>query len=266
MEIMPFTRRFMHRFMKKETLVRCLLEKGNESYYATKFSLQTIGRLEEIDIGESRWPNKYPNGVVTYKIVSHTKDFANRKIQQRAVVVGVRAIGLIVKNIRFRRIRDTRKPADVEIYFTHDDPLFIKKPNTLAYAYLVPNNPELQPESKKIVFNDRHFWTVYGDSKPAHEIDPIHYTPDNPTRFRTEPLLHVFMHEFIHKLGFHHDNKEEDSIMWPWSKFQTHPNAFILHGRDITRLQNKYGVRKLPKSVLARMRRRRLARYDFRRF
>jgi len=244
----------------QEKLVRCCFTKDDSSYYGKNFFQESVsGNKIKIDTGMTKWPHKYPNGKVYYKIISNTKDIADKKIQRKAVAAGVTAIGLRVNNIKLRRQWDNKKPADIEIHFTHDDQMFIDRPNVLAYAYLVPKKPEDNPLSKRIVFNDRHFWTAYGGKVTADKVDPVHYKKGTKVKIKAEPLLHVFMHEFIHKLGFRHDIKNKDSIMWPTSKDPSHPNAFNLHKRDITRLENKYGKRPIRENIIKLHKKRRLS-------
>ncbi|AJW70689.1 matrixin family metalloprotease [Nitrosopumilus adriaticus] len=245
--------------------MKCHFIKSPDGYYGKEF-LEVNENKKKNEIEQLEWPYKYPDGIVTYKIISHSKDIKSKKIQTKAVVVGVRAIGLHIKNIRFKRERDISKNTDIDIYFTQDDPEFIKNPQILAYAHLIPRDLSKKPDHKKIVFNDNHFWTVYGDQIPGKLIDPIHYKKDSKTKVKSESLLHVFMHEFIHKIGLRHDIKSKDAIMWPFSKSLDHPNAFVLHPRDISRLQKKYGKRELSENRITRMRNRRLARHDFKRY
>ena len=110
--------------MKKDITVKCYFIKSPDGYYGKEF-LEVNEKNKKTEIEQLEWPYKYPDGLVTYKIVSHSDD-KSKKIQTKAVVVGVRAIGLHIKNIKFKRERNNSKNTDIDIYFTHKDPEFVK--------------------------------------------------------------------------------------------------------------------------------------------
>jgi len=68
----------------------------------------------------------------------------------------------------------------------------------------------------------------------------------------------TFVQDRLSKLS----DSRQDAISL--AKSRTHPNAFIFHRRDITRLHEKYGKRSLPMQIINYFRKRRLAKVDFR--
>ncbi len=227
-----------------EQRIRCLLNSNEQFHYEFEDGKTAKSTMEGIE----EWPYNWPFGTITWRLDSFTDDIQSKRHQDGAITVAFRAIGLLVRDIKFKRIRDPNVEVDIPIVFTHDDPLFVDHPNVLAYAYLPTENPRTHKWSGDMVINDRHDWHIYGD--------PL-------GQFKRYPLLAVVMHELGHSLGLKHDESNTDAIMYPYVKQPVHPNAFIWHDTDIRRFQIRYGKRNISQRFLDYFRKRRLARWDF---
>jgi len=215
---------------------------------------------DDIDIGDKPWRYKYEKMSLTWKFINRTEDFERKDYLRRVFVICFRAIGLRCK-LKIRYERDESKDTDITIQFTSDLAVFDNRKSVLAQAYLYVPNSRFNGIQQ---YNDNHFFTAFGGNVPAWKIDPLHYRPGDPTMIKSEPLLHIALHETMHTLGYKHDLIEKDAILWPYIKSPTHPHAFIYHERDIFRLQKHYGYRGISGRILAYFLNRRLKKLDFR--
>lgn len=201
--------------------VKCTLQKEATGEINLKLTDQNNVDVSDID----EWSNRWPDGIITYKFISHSEDQAIIDIQDKALTIALRAIQLRVKNIRFVRVRDEAKHADIRVEWHHNISVFNNKKNVLAQAYLPTNDPKTSWWSGLVQFNDNWDWDAYGKNGK-------------------QPLLHVLMHELLHSLGLVHDSYSE-SIMYPYSNGKIHFSK-----RDLQRLWNKYGKRNLSERLI----------------
>jgi len=245
-------------------LCRALADKDKE-FLLENFDGSGVREQEEdddIDIGSEKWKYKYPKGsTLTWKLISDTDDFLHKRNLIRSFVICFRAIGLRCK-LKFRRERDESRETDITIEFTHDMTVFDNRPSVLAQAYLYYPGSRFNGVQQ---WNDNHFFTAYGDPVNAHRVDPTNYPDPNTTvTLKSQPLIHIAMHETMHTLGFRHDLNERDAVLYPYVKDPSHPHAFIFHERDLWRLIKAYEYRGISGRILAYFLNRRLARHDFR--
>lgn len=215
--------------------VKCTLQKEKAGEIKLKLTNQNGADVSDID----EWPNRWPDGIITYKFISHSEDDSIVDIQDRALTVALRAIQLRVKNIRFVRVRDEAKHADIRVEWHHDISVFNNNKNVLAQAYLPTNNPRTSRWSGLVQFNDNWDWDLFGKNGK-------------------QPLLHVLMHELLHSLGLVHDSYSE-SIMYPYATGKIHFSE-----RDLQRLYNFYGKRILSDRIINYFKNRRTKGFDFR--
>ncbi len=201
--------------------VKCMVEKEATGEINVKLVNQ-----DNVDVSNiNEWPNKWPDGIITYKFISHSEDESIIDIQDRALTIALRTIQLRVKNIRFVRVREESKHADIRVEWHHLISVFNNNKGVLAQAYLPANDPRTSWWSGLVQFNDNWDWSPYGENGK-------------------QPLLHVLMHELLHSLGLIHDSYSE-SIMYPFASGKIHFSK-----RDLKRLQNKYGKRSLSERIL----------------
>lgn len=225
-----------------EKHVKCCLLKPDESNPDGKFQLQNENG-EEVDVSDiDDWPNKWPDGIITFRFVSKSDDLKS-KLQDRILAVAIRAIGLRTKNIEFERVYDEAVDPDLEIIFDSNHTEFVKNPNALAFAWLPTNNPRTSRFSGLVVFSDDWDWDIYG-------------------RGGKQSMLHTLMHELLHALGFRHDERDMDSILYPIAI----KKKIVFSKRDLVRVWNKYGKRLLPERWINYFIDRRLRGYEFDRF
>ena len=215
--------------------VKCTLLKEPTGEVNLKLTNQSGVDVSDID----EWPNKWPDGVITYKFISHSEDTAIISIQDRALTVALRAIQLRVKNIRFKRVREEAKHADIRVEWHHNISVFNNNKNVLGQAYLPTNDPRTSWWSGLVQFNDNWDWDLFGKNGK-------------------QPLLHVLMHELLHSLGLIHDSQSE-SIMYPYATGKIHFSK-----RDLQRLWDKYGKRILSNRIIEYFKDRRTKGLDFR--
>lgn len=212
--------------------------------------------LENIDIGQQDWKySLYPEKTtLTWKFINTTNDIQYKYYLQRAFSEMLHSIALIIPR-KFKFVKDNSQKTDITIEFTEDLAVFDGRKNVLGQSYFpFPNNPK----NGVVQFNDNYFFTIYGESLPAHLVDPKNYTQDSGIKIKTESILHIGMHEFGHILGLHHDLVEKASIMYPYAKdgyvrkfvnnqfvYTVNPLAYTWHERDKARFIFKYGKRNL---------------------
>ena len=221
--------------LNDESSLRCQILTPPKSHTLTaRLVDQNDTDTSDIKERNARWPD----GVITYKLISYSKDPRILELQDKVLTVALRAIQLRVKNIRFKRIYDDA-PSDIRVEWHHDLTVFKGNNNVLAQAYYPTNRPRTSRFSGLIQFNDNHEWSIYGNNN-------------------TQPMLHVMMHELGHSLGLVHDVNHSESVMYPyctgkikWSK------------RDLQRLWSFYGKRTISQRILDYFIKRRQKGYDF---
>lgn len=186
------------------------------------------------------WPHSLPKGIVTYRLNNLSEDIENKKHQTKAITVAFRVWQLRVKDLKFRRVRDSFSKVDINISF---EPLaaFNGRKGVLADAIL-PG----QGVPTDIRINDEWTWVASGKwmtlSKP--------------------PLIPIMIHEIGHVLGLRHDTSDMIEIMYP--SFDLGKRKYKLGKNDIKRIQSRYGKRGLSQRILDLFIRRREFATDFR--
>jgi len=195
---------------------------------------------EDIE-GIDEWPHSWPKGTITYRLNNKTRDITKGWHQDRAVTVALRAWQLRISDLRFRRERNPDVKVDFDISFealTH----FNNQRGVLAHAYF-PGQGDI---SGDVHINDEWNWVT-------------------ASRFQSlsrPPLVPILIHEFGHSLGLRHDTTERAAIMYPSFNLGQRKNK--LHARDIERIQERYGQRRLSQRIIDYFRLRRDMAWDFR--
>ena len=176
------------------------------------------------------------SNTIKYFIANETEDI--RGISQEKIIIAhaLRAWEYYIP-LKFTRIKNEEQ-ADIKIYFRTDDPYWKDRPSVLAYA----GYPEMGLHGI-VVFNDKYMWSLLGEPVPAWTIDPINYTKDNPTTFKTYILEQTLRHEFGHTLGLPHDKIHSDAVLGPFYSV-TKIRLDTTEGSDVDRIQKKYGKRR----------------------
>lgn len=195
--------------------------------------------VSSVDV-QGRWPNS----LVTYSLTNDTGDIPGDSLETKAINWAFLTWGIRCKNIKFKRVKDGQL-ADITISFAApgtDD--YFTSESILAYAWY-PNVKA--PLGGDIVFNDmpKINWSLDGLPVEAWKIDPVHYTKDNPTKFKTINLRQVACHEVGHSLGLAHADMCKTCMMYPW-----YHNDLLLDTLDAVRIQNIYGKRLIQSSFI----------------
>lgn len=199
--------------------------------------LKFSDNLEGID--EEEYPHSWPEGEVSYRLNNNSMDF-EVSYQKRAVTVALRTWQLRINKLKFRRERNPDSAVDINISFEPHDKFSSK--NVLAHAYY-PGQGEISGDCE---INDEDWDWVSN----VHES-----TMGKP------PLVTVMIHEMGHSLGLRHDPTDQTSIMYP--SIDLGNPGYKLSQRDITRIQNRYGKRKLRQFLVDYFIRRRFFGWDF---
>ena len=188
----------------------------------------------------AEWPHSWPKGEISYRLNNRSTDL-NECHQTRAVTVALLAWQLRIDNLKFRRERNPSVPVDFEVSFEKHDKF--KSKNVLAHAWF-PGQGDISGDCE---INDEDWEWV---------------ASVNGSSLRRPPLTSVLIHEFGHSLGLRHDTSRADSIMYP-SLDMGDPRV-TLGKSDITRIQLRYGKRRLSKRLVDYFALRRIRGYDFR--
>ena len=192
--------------------------------------------------GLNEWPHSWPDGEVSYRLNSYSTDFSERN-QLRAVTVALRAWQLRINKIRFRRERNRDAHVDFNISFEPTD--HFSSDNVFAHAYY-PGQGDI---SGDVHINDGGWnWT-----------SGVHLS-----NIARPPLVPIMIHEFGHSLGLSHDTEPSSmhtEIMYP--TFNLGRSKTHLGDRDIFRIQERYGYRRLNQRILDYFMRRRERGWDF---
>jgi hypothetical protein len=232
----------------------------------------------EVAIGQDKWQHKIPLNPLPYKwkLENYTPDILDTYWQRRCFATMFRAIGLVIP-MKYQAVSSNDEQAFFNIRFTDDLEVFDGRENVLAHAYLYhPNN---RPQYNGLMeWNDNHFFTPFGDTLPAHLVDPDHYTEGEKNAdgsikvLDSQPLLQIGMHELKHNHGYRHNLLEKTSLMYPFVKkgvvtaiinnteVQNNiiPSAFKWSDSDLNRWEEGYGRRQLGLGWLNRFRARRV--------
>ena len=218
----------------------CIIKDNNEKFETSEeLELQYGVSTQEIDEWKHKWEPVKENGkeygYVTYKVINESQHFPNSKFEDKALTIALRQWGLRTKEIRFKRIYDDKK-ADIEMRFVRkeDDKMFRDRPTTLAYAYF----PTKNIIGGDITFNDSVVWSIDGNPKNAHEVDPVNYPADTKTKIRTYNIIHTLLHECGHAIGLKHQAACNECIMFPYynGKVNLHDKGerkYDVHGTHI---------------------------------
>ena len=201
-----------------------------------KKSLHFYENIEGID----EWPHSWPAGEISYRLNNFTGDIKKESNQTRAVTVALRAWGLHIDRIRFRRERNSDVSVDFEVSFEDLDH-FDNKKGVLAHAYF----PGQGVISGDCHINDEWNWTTHSALQ----------------KLSTPPLVPILIHEFGHSLGLRHDTHTTESIMYP--SFDLGKKKNNLGPRDIQRIQERYGARNLSQQILDHFQKRMDEGWDF---
>jgi len=218
----------------------------------------------EIEEWKHKWnPTKHQDrsgrprkwGFVTYKVTNTSENFPENEFENTALSIALRQWGFRCKDIRFKRMTDKDKKADIEMRFVKakDDKMFRERPSTLAYAYF-PNGTQIGGD---ITFNDTVLWSTNGKPVNAHEIRPDTYPPNTKTKLRTYNIIHTLLHECGHAIGLKHCDQHKNCIMYPY-----YNGRVTLHDHDVKRIQSFYGKRKLSTQILSYFRKRMLRKWQ----
>lgn len=199
---------------------------------------QKIEFVENIE-GINEWPHNWPDGEISYRLNNFTTDHEVRH-QIRAVTVALRTWQLRITKLKFRRERSPDPSVDFEVAFQPQSKF--NTPNVLAHAWF-PGQGNI---SGDVEINDEAW-----DWVPSVHLQTL----ANP------PLTSILIHEFGHSLGLRHDTTTQESIMYP--SFNLGRRKIVLHARDITRIQERYGQRNLPEWIIKYFIERRLGAWDF---
>lgn len=191
--------------------------------------------------GIDEWPHSWPDGEISYRLNNLTQDISKESFQHRAVTVSLRAWQLRINKLKFRRERNPDVSVDFDVSFA---PLenFDNRKGVLAHAWF-PGQGKI---SGDVEINDEWNWTT-------HSALQILSTP---------PLVPILIHEFGHSLGLRHDNFTSESIMYPSFNLGEKKNRLGL--RDVQRIQERYGARKISQRIIDYFQRRRDRGFDFR--
>lgn len=221
-----------------------------------------VSENELIDIGQDRWNHKIGLELspLKWKLENYTPDILDIYWQRRCFATMFRTIGLVIP-MRYESVKSNHEEAFFNIRFTDDLEVFGGRESVLAHAYLY-NKQQSAKYNGLMEWNDNHFFTPFGDTLPAHEVDPEHYTKgekDNNGRIKTlatQPLLEIGMHELKHNHGYRHNLLERSSIMYPYVKKgvtatiknnkvinQIIPSSFQWTDSDLKRWEEGYGRR-----------------------
>ena len=216
--------------MAKQVLCQAIAKKGN------------IVFTENLETGITEWPHSWPDGTVTYRLNSYSTDFSERN-QLRAITVALRAWQLRINKIKFRRERNPDVSVDFDVSFEPTD--HFSSNNIFAHAYF-PGQGDI---SGDVHINDGSWdWT-----------SGVHLS-----NLARPPLVPIMIHEFGHSLGLRHDtniNSQNTEIMYP--SFNLGRKKTHLGVRDIFRIQERYGERRLSQRILDYFIRRRVLGWDF---
>ena len=189
--------------------------------------------------GIDEWPHSWPKGEITYRLNNHTKDIAKASLQDRAVTVALRAWQLRISDLKFRRERNTDVSVDFDVSFQPLEKFSGK--GVLAHAWF-PGQGKISGDCE---INDEWNWTTHSALQ----------------KLSTPPLVPILIHEFGHSLGLRHDTVTRESIMYP--SFDLGQKKNKLGPRDIIRIQQRYGARKISQRIIDYFINRRDKGFDF---
>lgn len=200
-----------------------------------------FGKIEfkdEIE-GIDEYPHSWPDGEISYRLNNYTKDISKASLQDRAVTVTLRAWQLRISDLKFRRERNPDVSVDFDVSFQPLEKFSGK--GVLAHAWY----PGQGKPSGDCEINDNWEWVTHSELQ----------------RLSAPPLVPILIHEFGHSLGLRHDPTTMQSIMYPSFNLGVKKNK--LHQRDITRIQAKYGARKISQRIIDYFQNRRDKGFDF---
>ncbi len=240
--------------MSNEVIKCLLIDEPEKTGLHHKFVLEYLDGTpvpeEEIDIGQNKWPYKYPANKrkFTWKFLNHTNDIPKELDQIRACQLSMNSIQLIT-GLDIDYETDPDAQTDITKEFFMDLDVFGGRTNVLAQAYLYSTNSRFNGVQQ---YNDKsHIFTPYGW--------PIR-TPDGRL-LNTQPLVEIDMHESMHTFGYRHDLVDPNSLLYPYVKpgyilegtqYVLNRSSFVWHERDVHRWHDGYGASNLSNWLLNR--------------
>lgn len=181
-----------------------------------KFAENMDERIEE-------WPHSWKPlpRELSYRLNNYSDDLEKRW-QVRAVTMALRAWKWRIKNLSFRRERNTTAHVDIHIDFL-DLAAFDNRKGVLARCYY-PGQGDVSGDCE---INDDWNW-----------VAGVHLST-----LSKPPLVPILMHEFGHGLGLTHDNFHMTDIMYP--SFNLGQTKNTIGENSIARMQARYGKRNL---------------------
>ena len=189
--------------------------------------------------GIEEWPHSWPDGVISYRLNNFSSDF-NQRWQTRAITVALRCWQWRITKLKFRRERNPDAHVDFDISWKGLDSFSSR--GVLAHAWF-PGQGNI---SGDVEINDE--W---------EDVAGVHMAS-----LSKPPLVPIMIHEFGHSLGLRHDTSSTENIMYP--SFNLGLKKTSLGKNDITRIQERYGKRRLPQWIINYFIRRRIRGSDFR--
>lgn len=182
----------------------------------------------------TRWKHKLipKNGkVFKWTFKNDTPDLDGMNLEKRLVNYALQEYSWRF-NISFEYTTDISL-ADIIIEYKNQESDSFLTSGVLAYAGF----PRTQYQGK-IVINDSHLFSKFGEGINAHEKDPINYPdPNTKTKFLTYKLVQIFKHEIGHILGLVHNENDSHSVLYPFYD----KKKVMLKKDDIIDLSIKYG-------------------------
>lgn len=201
---------------------------------------QKIEFTENIE-GIEEWPKNFPAGEISYRLNNFSDDLS-KKWQIRAITVALRVWQWRINKLKFRRERNPDAHVDSNIEWK-DLAHFDNRKGTFAHGYF-PGQGDI---SGDVHLND--YWTWVAASKWQ---DLAH-----------APMVPIMVHEFGHSIiGLRHDPHTPDAMMYP--SFNLGRKKWKLHSRDVSRAQERHGVRTIDQRIIDYFAGRRLIGGDFR--
>jgi len=216
-------------------------QSGSKMIHKCELKSQINGlKFTENVEGIDEWPHKWPDGEISYRVNNNSMDF-DVGYQKRAVTVAFRVWQLRINKLKFRRERSPDVSVDINISFESSS--VFKSKHVLAHAFF----PGQGVVSGDVEINDEDWDWVSGT---------------HVSTMGKPPLTTVMIHEIGHSLGLRHDTMDLSSMMYP--SVDLGKPKVKLSARDVQRIQERYGTRRISQRLLDYFLLRRIRGWDFR--